>query len=109
MKQLQNVVIEQIQNLDLEYFTSSFNLEIQKLDSGLFFGGFNLYVKYLKHYLEDYLEKYHSDHALRLVVDAEIKETLNVFLQACEEGNLSNAIRAVQSISEIMGSIIFFV
>ena len=102
MKQLQQTVLEQIQNLDWEISTTSFSLEMQKLDGGLFLGGFNLYARYLKHYLEDYLERYQPDHTLRLAVDAEIKKTLNVFLQACEEENLSTAIRAVQSISEIM-------
>jgi hypothetical protein len=105
IKQLQQMVLEHIRNPLLIPTSELLSLEsIEELNRALpgLIGGFKFYAQYLKSYLEYYLHKYQSDHTLRIVIDSEVKHILNIFLQACEEGNLSNAIRVVQSISEIM-------
>ena len=105
INQLQRMVLEQIQSPYLPITSEPFSLkEIGRLDVVLpsLVGGFKFYGKYLKNYLEGYLQRYQSDHALRAVVDSEIKHVLNIFIQACAEENLASAIRAVQSIAEIM-------
>jgi hypothetical protein len=102
--QLQQMVLAEIQSPPLPIISEDFSLEIERLDLVLpgLIGGFKFYAKYLKNYLEDYLQRYQFDNHLRVIVDSEIRDTLNIFLQACAAANLSDAIRAVQSISEIM-------
>ena len=104
INQLQQRVFKQIQSIPLPVLSKHFAVEMRKLYEILpsLSRSFEFYAKYLKDYLEDYLHQYHHQHALRFVVDSEIKHTLNIFFNACTEENLSNAIRAVQSISEIM-------
>ncbi|MBP6103558.1 MAG: hypothetical protein KA508_00585 [Gammaproteobacteria bacterium] len=105
LKNLQVTVVSELTNKELKvvkkrsllvFSLESFGNEVRFLS-----GGFKIYGQYLFSYLSRYLE-YGAVTALRTVADSEVQESINRFLDACRTNNLAIAVRAVQTISEVM-------
>jgi len=63
---------------------------------------FKIYASFILDYLNELIRLYPQKSAIRLVVDAEVKETLAQFLHACQRNDLAMAIRCSQTIAEIL-------
>ena len=96
-------VLSALEVNQLEDISGATQVSIDKLNSKALQDGFELYRKFLVHYITDYLNTNpNQNSAIRLVADPEIEQCIDIFLSASEQKDMATAVRAVQTVAEVM-------